>query len=424
MVKVAAAAAAVGSIAAIGFVGSSPAQADPQFTNALVGTGSDTTQDVLNALAGYAPNPTGPATSGRFTPAIASNGQQLLSFDALNPDPAGDTCITTKLGGPAFDRPNGSSNGRRSLSRAEDGGSWGSADCGGLTDVSGQIDFARSSSGPSSGDTGTALTYSVLGRDAVTLAFYRAGVAGNTINPATSNSSLVKTRWTRDEITALYNAPTGAALPFTADNGSATVNVLACGIQKGSGTYSFVRTAFRANEAQDDAATQVCEGLGGFGRLQENDAALLKQKGDAAPAGTQVVIGFSVGAYVGKSNGVAAPDPQANAVGLSAIIDDDAGNNIGLGYTGTAPNLVPSTTFYNNAAFGRNVYNVVPTSKIDSAFGNQGLKSMFKDPDGAGPLRAAICNETATIARFGFLVSDSCGNTSLKGSFLSGQVNS
>ena len=52
----------------------------------------------------------------------------------------------------------------------------------------------------------------------------------------------------------------------------------------------------------------------------------------------------------------------------------------------------------------------MPTSKIDSAFGNVGLKDMFKDPDGlAGPLKAAICNETATIQQFGFLVSTNCG---------------
>ena len=126
--------------------------------------------------------------------------------------------------------------------------------------------------------------------------------------------------------------------------------------------------------------------------------ALLKAKGDAAPAGTQVVVGFSSERTSASRTVLRPPIRRRTRVGIAAITDDDAGNNIGLGYTGTAPNLVPATTFYNNAVFGRNVYNVVPTAKIDSAFGNVGLKSMFKDPDGAGPLRAAICNETATIS--------------------------
>ena len=107
----------------------------------------------------------------------------------------------------------------------------------GVADVGGQIDFARSSSGPASGDLGTDLTYSVLGRDAVSLAFYRTGVAGNAIDPVTSTSSQVETRWTRQRITALYSAATGAAQTFVADDGVTTITVLACGIQTGSGTY-------------------------------------------------------------------------------------------------------------------------------------------------------------------------------------------
>ena len=420
LVKSAAVVTAVGSIAALGLVGGT-AQADPQFPTAFVGVGSDTTQDVTNALAGYAPSPTLSAALERYVPAIASNGQQLLSFDALNPDPAGDTCMTAKLGGPAFDRPNGSTNGREAVSRAEDQTGWGTAACGGVTDVSGQIDFARSSSGPASGDTGTALTYSVLGRDAVSIAFYRNGVAGNTISPATSTSSLVKTRWTRTELTSLYSNATGAAQPFLADDGATNVNVLACGIQLGSGTYSFTLSRYNVTAGQESTAVTTC-GNTTATRLQENDSTALKAKGDANPT-TQVVVGFSVGAYVGKSNGVASPNPQTDGVGVAAINNDGAGNNIGLGYTGSAPNLVPASSFYNNAVFGRTVYNVVPTIKIDSANGNLGLKNMFKDPDGTGALQAAICQEVATIQKFGFLVSATCGNTALKGSFLVGQSN-
>ena len=50
MVKVAAATAAIGSIAAIGFAGNSPANADPKQFSAMVGFGSDTLQEVTNAF--------------------------------------------------------------------------------------------------------------------------------------------------------------------------------------------------------------------------------------------------------------------------------------------------------------------------------------------------------------------------------------
>jgi len=420
LVKGAAVVTAVGSIAALGLVGGT-AQADPQFPTAFVGVGSDTTQDVLNALSGYAPAPGLSAADSRYEPAIASNGQQLLSFNALNPDPAGDTCMTAKLGGPAFDRPNGSTNGREALSRAIDLTGWGTAACGGIADLDGQLDFARTSSGPAANDPGTQLTYSVLGRDAVSLGFYRNGVAGNTINPATSNSNLVKTRWTRAELTSLFSNATGAAQPFLADNGTTSINVLACGIQIGSGTYSFTRGVYNVNAGQENTAVATC-GNTAATRLQENDSTGLKAKGDANPT-VQVVVGFSAGAFVGKSNGVASPNPQTDGVGLAVITNDGAGNNIGVAFTGAAPNLVPAPTFYNNPTFGRTVYNVVPTSKIDAAFGNEGLKNMFKDPDGAGAGLAAICQESATIQQFGFLVSSTCGNTALKGSLIAGQSN-
>ena len=434
MVRGAAAVAVIGALASIGIVGGS-ANADPQYTTALVGVGSDTTQDVTNALAGFAPVPAGVnVVNGRFVPVIASNGQQLVSWDATNPDPSStDTCITARPGGPLFQRPNGSTNGRAALSRAYPtvagvSNTWGSALCGGLKDVSGQVDFARSTSVPSSGDAGTALTYSVLGRDAVSLAFYRNGVASNNVIPGGTTSSVLKTSWTRAELTALYSniSAAGGIQVVTADDGTTPVNVLPCAIQAGSGTQRFVLGAFGVTAPQETAATSVCEGLGGTGRLQENDSTALKAKGILAPANTQVVIGFSVGAFVGKSNGVALPNPQTDQVGVAAItnaVSTGTAVPLGVGYTGTAPNLVPSPTFYNGVNFGRTIYNVVPTAKIDSAFGNDGLKSMFKDPDGTGPLQAAICAQSAIIEKFGFLTSSNCGNTALKGPLVPGTVN-
>ncbi len=124
---------------------------------------------------------------------------------------------------------------------------------------------------------------------------------------------------------------------------------------------------------------------------------------------------------VAKSNGVAQPTPPAGVL-MGSISNDGAGNNLGSPVTGTAPNLAPVGAFYNNATFGRTVYNVVPTARIDSAFGNLDFKSIFKDTDPGAGNTATICNQTATIGLLGFLVAPNCGSTTLKAGYKSGQL--
>ena len=96
-------------------IGGTPAGADPKQASALAGYGSDTTQDILNALAGFTNN-------NNFVPvqsSLATFKKQIVSWDAV-----GSPCITPKAGGQSIVRPNGSTNGRRALSRAIDGGNW------------------------------------------------------------------------------------------------------------------------------------------------------------------------------------------------------------------------------------------------------------------------------------------------------------
>ncbi len=386
------------SIAALAVTGavasamSVPANADPKQYTAFIGVGSDTTQDVVNALAGH-------ANGTNFTPvqsSAASSQRQLISFDATPPTGT-DPCITPKLGGTTFTRPNGSSGGRRALSRALDSTGYGSAVCGGIRNINGLVDFARSSSGPAAGDTNSQLTYVPFGLDAVSFAYYRAD--GSPV-----------TTLTRAQLTTLFT--TGVQ---TIDG----VRILPCGIQTGSGTFQFWNTVTTASTAAEATATAECNNLLGVGvRAQENDGVELKARGDAADAavnGTQVVIGFSAGAFVAKSNGVASPTPPAG-VGIGAISNDGAGNNLGSPVAGTAPNLTPVSGFYTNPVFGRSVYNVFATSRITSAIGNTDMKTMFSGPT------STLCQATATIQTFGFLVSPNCGSTTLRGGYISGQL--
>ena len=377
------------------FAGSS-ASADPKQLSAVVGTGSDTTQDVMNALSGH-------VNGFNFTPAqssAASGQRQLVSFNATNIGTGvADNCITPKVGGPSFDRPNGSTNGLRALSRALDGTGGGSAACGGVTDVTGLVDYARSSSGTSNA-AATDLTFIPFGRDALSFAYYRAGGAGG---PVTS--------LTRPQLTSLFT--TGSIIVA---NGTENVTIIPCGIQTGSGTFTFWNTVHAAS-ATENAATTVCNNLGGTGRVQEHDAAGLKAKGDLAAAGVQVVIGFSAANYIAKSNGVAIGNPALSNVGIGSISDNGAGVNLGNPVSGVAPNVVPASSFYSSNIFGRDVYNVLPTSIVTGP-GNNDVKTLFIGST------SGVCSRSATIQQFGYLsLGAACGSTTMTGPLRTGQVN-
>ncbi len=374
------------------------ASADPAQYNAFVGVGSDTTQDVLNALAGK-------SNGILFTPvqsSAATGGRQLISFDANPPAGAADNCITPKLGVATFTRPNGSSAGRRALSRSIDGTGYGTAATCALADVSGSVDFARSSA-LTTGAT-SELTYLPMGRDALSFAYYRASGA-----PVTS--------LTRAELTSLFT---------TGPQVIGGVRIVPCGIQTGSGTFQFWNTVTTASTTAENTATTLCNNLLGVGaRAQENDGVDLKARGDAlaaipAEANSQVVIGFSAGAFISKSNGLATPTPPAG-VGIGSISNNGAGVNLGSPITGTAPTLAPSATFYGDGTFGRLVYNVFPTSIITGP-GNADLKSLFVDTDPGAANTSTLCAATSTINSFGFLIASNCGAAGITGPLLAGQL--
>ena len=373
------------------------AGADPKQYTAAVGVGSDTIQDVMNALAGF--------TNGvNYTPinsGSASSFRQEISFDATVPTGVADTCISAKLNGPTFTRPNGSGAGRKALYAASGlstAGWTGSAIgalgvCATAVDISGQVDFGRSSAGPAAGDLGTDMTYIPFGRDGVSFGYYRA--AGS---PVTS--------LTRAQLTTLFTVG-----PQTIGG----VRIVPCGIQTGSGTYAFWNTVTTATIAQDATATTECNALISSGRAEENDGTGLKLRGDAeqtSSPGTEVIIGFSAGSFIAKSNLVAPGLPPAG-VGIGSITDNGSGINLGSPVAGTAPALTPTAGFFGDSVFGRNVYVVLPTT-VATGPGNAAIKALFVGAT------SAICGSTTTINTFGFLANTSCGSTATKGSWITG----
>jgi hypothetical protein len=432
------------ALAAPAFTGS--ASADPKQFGALVGVGSDTTENVINGFAGF-------DSGAYYTPLSSPTGnRQLISWDATAPAGAADNCISL-AGGIKVQRPNGSGNGQEALSRAFDGvavtnaaGGWGTtADCGpasnsGRQDVSGLIDFARSSSGKSSSFAGSDLTFVPFARDAVGVAIYRA--AGTPV-----------TDFTYAELETLYKASATGGSITKNNSASTSVRTIACGIQLGSGTGSFLLTALNGATAtavtagQEANATSECNALtgtlpagvsfstvsGSVGRLQEHDAAGLKAKGDLLAAtagheGDQVIVFFSAAKFIAKANGAVAGNPGPLGVDLATLSPSAGVGPTGKGYTGTLATSGTSTlavdaTFYANTKFGRDVWNVIPTSILTGP-GNTDIKELFVGTT-ANPT-AVLCGSiaAATRATFGFGASSvACGNTANTQGFRPGTFN-
>ncbi|MEV7737197.1 Ig-like domain repeat protein [Streptomyces sp. NPDC088921] len=344
------------AVVAGGMALASPAYADPTPAGTfrqLVGVGSDTTQDVLNALAGDTVNGTGYAG----TAVKSTSGAGIASYDAI-----GSATVQTRPAGPTFTRPNGSGNGRAALSMSLTGDKF--PNSAGVA-IPGQVDFARSSSGPSV--SGTALTYIPFARDAVGIA-----VRGSGLDSLTA-----------DQLHDVYAAGSTHQI-----NGQTVHPVLP---QSGSGTRKFFLAAIGLNENTVDTSLPT---------VQENQAnAALTQDGTLVP--------FSVGSWIAQNNGIA-PDYSDTAVAAGAHL---AGVKL-PGDTGgvTSPvttvdgELAPVSHYYENSTFGRDVYNVVPSRAIDTSgiFFDKDLYDVFVT---SGTHEAALASDNAekVIADFGFL---------------------
>ena len=155
-----AAAAAFGVVASL--VATAPAAFAEPVSPGYVAVGSDTLQDVMNALAN------GTSVTGSSVRATAQ-GQNFGNFDAVEAHfgTANTVKIQVKAGGPLMTRPNGSSAGKTALSRSIN--ATGTEKYDGVT-ITGQIDIARSSSKGTENASGALWTVP-FGRDALTYAY-------------------------------------------------------------------------------------------------------------------------------------------------------------------------------------------------------------------------------------------------------------
>ncbi len=397
---VAALAVASGTLGLASIVGlSSSAQADPAWTSSYVGVGADVTQDLYAGLAGVSPAPPYTGTPNYFTPLhtdAADGSRTISSFDA---NPFGGTTVSpggiaTKLGGPTFDRPNSTTAGLAALVAEDQGTGWQNS-TGSFTGkpvvVTGQFDFARAARGPKT--AGSILTFIPFGRDALGVLIYNGGGHLTSLSTAQLNS--------------LYSSSTGT-ITINGDT------VRACLTLSGSTPRSNLESAIGVNDATADiaAANAGCDGI------EQNNGNKFYANATASTtlSSEDSVIPISSGSWIGQANGVGLDRSnlaRTGGVDLASITDGTTA--LGKPYSGTAPNEVPSTTYYQSSKYGYNVYTVVPTDVISGSFGDTGLESLFVGSS------SALCTTPyqSIVHQFGFDsltgTEGSCGTTTQTG---------
>lgn len=314
------------------------AMADPTgapTTRTLVGVGSDTTQDVMNALSNVP----------------ASGSRTIGSYDAVGGAtlPALKTAVTSS--NEAADcsgiaRPVGSGAGVSAL-KAERGLA--------ATDANGVrrpcIDFARSSSGPNPVTGSPTLTWIPFAGDQVTV--------------ATREDTLLPASFTTAQLTSIYNC-TAAATQSQNGNPPAIVPVLP---QSNSGTRKFFLAQIMVTtpgSCVQSTTTTI-----------ENNGAQFTDPRDLFP--------YSVAQY--------------NSQYYKVVTDVTGSMRLRQ-----VNSQIPGTSSF---PFKREVYNVVPTSELN----DPAIQATFVGTGDPGD----ICNQSATIQRYGFSLVSDCGTTTLVG---------
>jgi hypothetical protein len=377
------------------------AQADPLSTTAEIGVGADVTQDVYAGLSGAA----SPNTSSTqfFTPLHATSADDFTTIESFDAFPSGGStvnpgCITTKTGGPSFDRPNSTTAGIAALNAAISGSGYenSSGSCtNALVSVTGQIDFARAARGPKT--SGGTLTFVPFARDAVAYAYYS----------KSGNSALASL--TTAQLKSLYS---GTVTTIGGDT------IKPCLTITGSAPRSNLESAIGVT----DTTAQATAHAAGCDQIQQNSGNAFYTYAKTLASGTDAIIPISSADWIGQANGYAVDESgtaRTNGVDLGSVTDGSTA--LGKPYSGSGSNLVPSTTYYQSSSYGYNVNTVLPTDVLSGFGEDSSLVDLFTNTATLPSNNAAICQsaEQTIVHDFGFdsLTSSegSCGSTTLTG---------
>ncbi|WP_378147533.1 hypothetical protein ACFJGV_05775 [Cnuibacter sp. UC19_7] len=329
-----------------------PANAEP-VSASYVMVGSDTLQDAANALAN------GTTASGP-TVRVTASGKTVASFDAF-----GSAAIQTKPTGPYFGRPAGSGAGVNALRASISGANYSGNASVPAKGITGQVDIARSSSGPgnNANPTDGKLTYIPFARDAVSYAYKGDSAALGNLTTA--------------QLKQIYESAT----PVTINGVTVTARIP----QNGSGTRSFFLSAI---------------GVSTLG-ASVNDTNNTTAENDASVLGVNEIIPFSAASWIAQSNGVTG----VSTIGTTGVQLGSV-NSIAP-FTGSGSALAPNPSYY-STSFGRDTYLVVERARItngDPKF-DQALANLVDStrPSSLTGFSTTLASQTGSVKlKFGFL---------------------
>jgi hypothetical protein len=318
--KLVAAGAALGILVA-GAAVAAPANAEPVSGGYAV-VGSDTLQDVVNALAnGSSNNPNNALVR------VKAGADAVGNYDAF-----GSLTIQTKQNGPYFPRPNGSGAGVNALIASVRNTTFLTS----ASTIGGQVDIARSSSaaGTNANAAGD-LLYVPFGRDALGYIYKGAGNWDQATKDAFGNLSAAQLREIyTGNLTTLNGVTVKPRLPQSA-SGTRSTFLSKIGVT-GTPTVSVPADNTTAGPA-------------------ENDATVLATAGEIIP--------FSAAAWIAQANGAA-------AVNTTTAADVAFGHADGLEpFVTSNGKLSPNTAYYNSPSiWGRDTYLVVEYARVTATY--------------------------------------------------------
>ncbi|CAN5264669.1 hypothetical protein BH11ACT2_BH11ACT2_15400 [soil metagenome] len=385
------------------------AQADPAAGTfgTLVGAGSDTTQDVVNALA------------------AASNGA-IASYDATGHS----TPVQVRADGGTLPRVSGSGAGidtlRVAIGQTATAGSTALSDGTKVTidsSVVGKIDFARSSSAPATADQSAvgSLTYIPFAKDAVDVAYagsaasllanvpLSVGTAATTTDPSLLNIysgdiQYLNFSGTNTYVSATKDKDTDAGItsyriqPLLPKNGSGTRKYFVGKISlKDLNTYSSLSSYIK------DVDTN------GTTPLEEHDGTGIADYTVLTGSNPVIAISpFSIGQWVAQGNSATTKVTDRRHGVVLAKLGVTAGEAVSALVESAGSPVTPYQTNSSYAAMVRDVYNVVPTSLANTPASNIAKAFVGSGSFVCAPAQASI------ITTYGFLTAPNCGSVSLK----------
>jgi hypothetical protein len=220
----------------------------------------------------------------------------------------------------------------------------------------GCLQFARASSNSAANYPGKNLTYIPFASDAVAYAVRADSSISRKLSLAT--------------LKTIYNCGGGSAfLPVLPAYGSGT------------------RSTWLKKLGITDSATLTSDGVHGcISEVDSTGAPLVESTGNQLVDPRQIVP-YSISEYLAQVNGVV---PDIHGTAVLGQIDG-----------------IPPTLVNTGSTVSRDVYNVVPTSTVVGAATDPTYVSVFVGPN------SLICQQAATIKKYGFVPAANCGDTSL-----------